>query len=166
MITNKKVAVIFYSLDGNTRVLAQNMARTIDADLIELKLARPTFKYSGPWKYFFGGYHALKNQIPDIASIKQNIDNYDLLIIGTPVWAGRMSPVIRSFLTKSKIVNKKIALFCSYGGGLGSTFDQMKELLRGNEIIGQEDFQALNRKQETLVVLKAQSWVKVMVGKA
>ena len=49
-----------------------------------------------------------------------NPAEYDLVIVGTPVWAGTVSAPVRTYLEKYKGSFKKIVFFCTMGGNKGS----------------------------------------------
>ena len=57
---------------------------------------------------------------------KKDPKKYDLIIIGTPVWAWTTTPAIRTYLTQNK--PKKVAFFCTSGGSKGKVFEDMEEL--------------------------------------
>jgi len=144
-----KKLVIYYSLDGNTRFIAENIARSSQADILELKteIKLPTNSFG---KHFVGGGMVFKRETPALLPFDKNPTDYDMIIIGTPVWAFNFSPPIRSLLTKCKITGKKIAFFCSCGGMPGKTIPNMKELLTGNEFVGEKIFiNALKNKEKT-----------------
>jgi flavodoxin len=52
---------------------------------------------------------------PVLYSFDKNPNDYDLIFIGTPVWAFSYAPAFNSFFDKIKIINKKIALFSCSG---------------------------------------------------
>ena len=62
------------------------------------------------------------NHIPEIKDININLDEYDTIILGTPVWWYRPCPAIRAFLTKYDLSNKTIIPFATNAGWLGRTF--------------------------------------------
>jgi len=132
---NKKL-IVYYSLDGNTRFVAENIAKIINADLLELKpLAEEVPRNF--MKYFWGGRQVCMKQKPALCSFELNPQNYDTLFIATPVWAFSYTPAIASFFDKVKLEKKRIALVCCSGGAKGKTFEKMKDKLSGNEFIGE-----------------------------
>jgi len=134
-----KKLVIYYSLDGNTRFIAENIARSSQADILELKteINLPTSSFG---KHFVGGGMVFKRETPALLPFDKNPADYDVIIIGTPVWAFNFTPPIRSLLNQYKIIGKKIALFCCCNGMPGKTIPNMKKLLPGNEFIGEKVF--------------------------
>ena len=83
-----------------------------------------------------------------------NIDQYDTLILGTPVRAFNYAPALRTFFSEQKMQNKKIFLFCCHEGNKGKTLENMAQALAGNEIISQIDFLAPLKKDKEIQVKK------------
>jgi len=137
-----KKSVVFYSLEGNTKFIAQNLAKEIGADILELKPEKEIPKIE-PLKHFWGGKQVVMKETPKLKKYDINLADYDTLIIGTPVWSFNFSPPIRTFLKENKIKNKKIILFCTSEGSKGKTFENLKKELKGNKIIAQIEFQSV-----------------------
>lgn len=158
MMAQNKTLVVFYSLDGNTKLIAEAIAHEIDADILELKLEKEIGK--GFTKYFWGGRQVMQKQKPALKPFEKNPHKYDYLVIGTPVWAWTFTPAIRSFLAQTKLKNKKIALFCCHGGGPAKTLDNLAQELDGNEIIAKNDFEEPKRKNTQEQLKKAKLWAQ------
>jgi len=137
--------VVFYSLEGNTKFIAQNLAQGIEADILELKPEKEIPK-TEPLKHFWGGKQVVMRETPKLKKYDINLADYDILIIGTPVWSFNFSSPIRTFLKENKIKNKKIILFCTNEGMKGKTFENLKKELLGNEIIAEIEFQSVLKK--------------------
>lgn len=134
-----KKLVVYYSLSGNTRSIAYAMAKSIEADILELKPEKD-IKENGFMKYFWGGKEVIMKEEPKLYPLEKNPNEYDILFIGTPVWAGSFTPALRTFLNTIKLEDKKIALFCCHDGGKGNIFNNMKKYLDRNYIIGEKEF--------------------------
>ena len=113
-----KKLVVYFSKTGNTRVIAEKIAKNLNADIDEII----DKEKNGEEKFF-----KVKNRKIDF---KKNSSEYDLAIIGTPVWGFSASPIIKSYLYKNNLQDKKLAFFCTCGGIKGFTFIQMKKLSR------------------------------------
>jgi len=150
---NKKL-IAYYSLDGNTRFVAENIAKIINADLLELKLLEEGVPKNF-MKYFWGGRQVWMKQKPALYSFELNPESYDTLLIATPVWAFSYTPAIASFFDKVKLEKKRIALVCCSGGAKGKTFENMKEKLAGNEFIGELHLkEPLRNKEKNISLIK------------
>lgn len=134
-----KTLIVYYSLTGNVKTIAESMASAAGADLLELKL-KEGLKPTGGFKFLWGGKQVFMKEQPELQPIDKNPNDYDLIIIGTPVWAWTFAPALRTFFNKVKIENKKIALFCCHGGVKGKVFERMKKALGNNHFIGEIDF--------------------------
>ncbi|MDR2096867.1 MAG: NAD(P)H-dependent oxidoreductase [Treponema sp.] len=156
-----KTAVIYYSLDGNCAMIAEQAALQLKADVFRVLLA-DTKDRRGIAKMFWGGRMAVMHKKPEIQALAVNPGAYDLIVIGTPVWAASPAPPLASFLEKTPIRGKKIALFCCHAGGKGRVFDKIKAMLPGNTFTGEIDFINPSKadREETLAKLKA--WIKTL----
>lgn len=111
-----KKAVVFYSLSGNTQAAAKEIAEGIGADLIELKLVKP-FPTEKSKQLALGGMQAMFGMKPAIQELSKNIKEYDVMILGTPIWAGKIAAPEHSFLNKYQVLDKIVAVFTFSGGG-------------------------------------------------
>lgn len=135
-----KTAIIYYSMSGNTAYVADLLKKQLDSEatLIEIKPVK-AFPDSGFKKFFWGGKSAVMGEKPKLCDYPFDADEYDQIIIGFPVWAGRVAPPIRTFVedNKTALGQKKIAAFaCQSGSGAEKALDGLKKL------IGITDFQS------------------------
>lgn len=152
-----KTLVIFYSFEGNTRLIAHSIAAAVGADVLELR-TKTELAPKGFMKYFVGGRAAFKKEKPELCPLDKDPGQYDVIFIGTPVWAFTFTPPLNTFFTENRLSNKKVALFCCHGGGKGKVFEKMKEALAGNEIVGELDFKEPLRSSKDASVQKAKEW--------
>jgi flavodoxin len=157
-----KVLVAFYSLEGNTRLLARHIAKTLKADVMEVRPVKD-MPQKGLKKFIFGGRQAMMGAKPDIQPPEKDWKDYDMIFVGTPIWAWTASPPIMSYLSKSGISGKKVALFCCYEGNSGSAFEKMRLAIPDNEFKGEESFFAPLKKEKEETLVKAVSWAYRMV---
>jgi flavodoxin len=135
-----KTAVIYYSLEGNMEYIANKIASNDGADLYRIipEKAFPTGKVS---KYFWCGKSATFGERPKLVNMEIDFSKYDTVIIGSPIWAGSITPPVHSFLHDNKISGKKIILVAAHSGGGGEKcFAKMSEFLKDNTIIGKFEF--------------------------
>ncbi len=117
---------VFYSRTGTTRKVAESIAEGLSCDIEEVV---DTKSRVGPLHYLAAGREAGQKKLTVIQPLKKDPGLYDIVLIGTPVWAGTMSTPIRTYISQNRERFKAIALFCtSYGGGLDKTLKDMKEL--------------------------------------
>ena len=134
-----KCLVLYYSFSGNTRLIAETVAKELNADPEELKPVKP-LNASGAGYVMWGLRQLVSQSKPPLLPLEHDPDAYDLIVTGTPVWSYTVTPPIRTFLDEHPFNGKKIALFCCHGGNYGKTLDDMRNALTGNEIIGTADF--------------------------
>jgi hypothetical protein len=104
---------------------------------------------SGPIGWLTAGKDARKGSETLIAPIKKNPANYDLIVIGTPNWASRITPAIRTYLKKNSFTGKKVAAIVVQDGDTLFPPDQIKSLVPDAIWIGYVSItKALKNKQE------------------
>ena len=151
-----KTAVIYYSYDGNCALVAEYIKNILNADLFEIKISSGK-KRKGFANFFQGLLLMIKK--PEILPLSVDINAYEQLILGAPVWGGSPASPLVSFLNKTNISGKKIALFCCHGGSTGKTFDKLKALLSGNTIIGEIGFKSPARERNLNLKEEITAWL-------
>ena len=131
--------IVYYSYEGNTEFIARTISTVLDADIIRLT-PKKEMDSAGFAKYFWGGKEVVQKKKPELQPYDKDPNNYDLIVIGTPVWAFTFTPSIRSFLANHQFHNKKIALFCCHQGMPGKCLANMERELKDNNVIGKIDF--------------------------
>lgn len=158
-----KKLLVYYSFEGNTKLLSKIIAENLDADIVELK-PKNEVKRKGFMKYLWGGKGVFMKEKPELEPISINIEEYDVLIIGTPVWAGTFVPSLRTFFDEHDIKNKKIFLFYTHDGGPGKTLQNMKSELEMNEIVDVKEFVKVSKNIEFNKNI-AEKWAKEIKSK-
>ena len=156
-----KTAVIYYSNNGNSAQVAEILKAELNADIFRIETL-DSKKRKGFSSIFFGGAQVVMGKKPPLKPLSVNISAYDLVIIGTPVWAGSPTPAVVSFLDKNSIAGKKIALFCCHAGGMGEAMNKLKALLGGNTVIGEIDFKNAAKIDKAELKQKISEWTKTL----
>src|SRR5512139_2784525 len=107
-----KTLVVYYSRTGNAKFVAETLAVTIGADVEEVVDLK---KRSGSLGFLLGGKDATQGKETQIGETKHLPKDYDLVILGAPVWASSSTPAIRTYIKNNDITNKKVALFFTCG---------------------------------------------------
>ena len=158
-----KTAVVYYSHDGNCAFTAKHIGKTLKADIVQVQLTDEK-KRSGISKMVWGVMQIMSGTLPSIKPVDFNAETYDLIILGTPVWASSPAPAMRTFLAQTKISGKKIALFMCHAGGLGKALEKFKAAVEGNSIVSEIDLnnpvKFINLEKSKLEI---ESWVKALV---
>ncbi|MDD2889148.1 MAG: flavodoxin [bacterium] len=130
-----KILVAFYSRTGTTKKVAETMSGILKCDMEEIVDMKSR---KGLWGWIMSGKDATQNNLTTIKEITKAPDSYDLIIIGTPIWASKMTPAVRTYLSQNKEKIKNIAFFCTMGGSnAGNAFKEMESF------VGKEPFQTL-----------------------
>ena len=113
-----KTAIVYYSYSGNTRKVAEVLAQALkdksSVELIDLKALDES-------KSFFSQCRrAVVHTKGKIAQVNLDLSGYDLVCLGTPVWAFGPAPAINTYLEQcSGVQGKDVILFTTYGSGAG-----------------------------------------------
>lgn len=82
----------------------------------EIEAIVDTQKRTGAIGFIRSGYQALKERITTLEPLKSDPATFELVLIGTPVWAGRISVPARTFIVQNKEKLKEVAFFFTSGG--------------------------------------------------
>ena len=122
-----RVLIVYYSRTGTTRKVAQSLKMACDADIDEIRDARPR-------KGLFRGWirslrEVRRKKETRILPTAKRVENYDLVVLGTPTWAGCMSSPLRTWLNRNGRGIKRLAVFATQGGrGGDKAIQQVAEL--------------------------------------
>ena len=111
-----KTAVVYYSMHGNVRYVSEKVAKELGADLIEL-IPVKAYPDKGAMQFIWGGSAVTFKKKPELEPYTFNASDYDLVIIGTPVWASNFTPPHRTFFENNDLTGKKIAAIVTSAGG-------------------------------------------------
>lgn len=121
-----KILVAYYSRTGNTKKMGDLIAKKLHADVDEII---DHTDRSGIKGWIMAGHDAVKQLLTKVTYTKDP-SKYDLVIVGTPVWAWNSTPAVRTYLTENKKNIKKVAYFVTSGGDSpDKTVAYLEELL-------------------------------------
>lgn len=120
-----KALVVFYSRTGRTKIIAEAIARSLKAEIEEIREDKGRSGLVGLLK---SGYEAMIGKLACIQPASKNPEEYDLVVVGSPVWAGRLSSPIRTYLTLYGDRIRKAAFFSTCSSGEGRIFREMIDL--------------------------------------
>lgn len=130
---NSNKIIIYFSYTGNTKMIANMIKNRINADILEIETL---ISYSNDYDKVVNDEQNSEssNHLPDIKNINIDLNKYDEIILGTPVWWYRPSPAIRTFLASNDLSGKTIIPFATNAGWLGRTFNEIKKLCPNSNI--------------------------------
>ena len=122
-----KSLIAYYSRTNTTKKLAEEIAGKVDADIEEII---PKVNYQGKIGYARGGKDAIREKIIDLEPLKYNPQDYDVVYLGTPVWAGKASTPLISYIKQNEGKFSNVKFFVTAGGsGQDSTLKQMEKFV-------------------------------------
>jgi flavodoxin len=121
-----RILVVYFSRTGYTRRVAEEVARDCKADLEAIDESKPRSGLLGYWR---SAREALGKRLVPIAAAKRDPAAYDIVVLGTPVWAGALCSPMRSYIEAHKGAFKRVAFLATQGGsGAPKVFASMSEL--------------------------------------
>jgi flavodoxin len=150
--------VAYYSWTGHTQQIAEAIAAAIGADVEAIREARPR---AGALAYLRSIWEALRAKPAPILAPAKDAAAYDLVVLGTPVWAGRMASPLRTYIEQQGGKLLRVAVFCTEGGASGEKAIAQVAALCGKQpvaslIVTERDLKSGDYRQ------KAQEFVKAL----
>ena len=134
-----KRLVAYFSASGTTKKAAEMIASAVDADIYEIVPKQPYSKADLNWmdkKSRSSVEMSDKKFRPELTDTDAQIDKYDEIILGFPIWWYVAPTIINTFLEGYDFTGKKIVLFATSGGsGFGNTVSELKPSAPDAEIV-------------------------------
>lgn len=111
-----KRLVVYYTLSGNTETAANTIAEKLGADILRLETVKSMPK-SFAAQLIVGGRQVMMHHIPELKPFSLDVNDYDEIILGSPIWNSKGVPAINAFLKDEKAAAKVTSLFFLSGGG-------------------------------------------------
>lgn len=129
-----RTLIVYYSLGGNTEYAADIIASRLGADTLRLEPEK-AYPDRGFRKFFWGGKSAVMAETPQLKPYAFDAAGYDRVILGFPVWAGNVTPPIRTFVRDNDLKGKRVAAFaCQSGAGAEKALGRLKAALGVDEL--------------------------------
>jgi len=120
------ILIIFYSRTGTTKKVANLIKENLNCDIEEIFDTKNRKGFLG---YIKSAIDAIKKKLTTLEKTNKNPESYDLIGIGTPIWASNISTPIRTYIVENKEKFKEVAFFCTEGGRGGEKcFEKMAKL--------------------------------------
>ena len=141
---NKLVA--YFSPTGTTAKVAGTLAGAAGADMFEIKPAVPYTASDLDWtdKHSRSTLEMKDpNSRPEVSSHVDNMDQYDTVFVGFPIWWYVAPTIINSFLESYDLTGKTVVTFATSGGsGMGKTLSRLEPSCKGAKLIEGKVFRA------------------------
>lgn len=127
-----KSIYVYYSLTGHVK----SHVESLGGEVFEIKTKKklPKMKFM---QMVVLGYKVTKNKKIDIEKCEIDFTQYDKVTLCFPVWAGRVSSPMQTFLNENKLENKTIDLILSCGGNTGDAESKVVDYLDPSNTIGE-----------------------------
>ena len=158
-----KILIVYYSLTGNTHLIAEAIKEQTGADIERLKPIKDLNSESGT-RFFWGGMHAKMKQKPKLEPLKYDPNEYDLIFLGTPVWAWTLTPPIRSYLESNDLSSKALAIWNCAGGNGIKAMERLKKKLQNVKIAGEKTFKEPLANDPDEQIKRAKEWAAEIIN--
>ena len=139
-----KVLVAYFSASGVTAGVAEKLSNAIGADLYEIAPETPYTDADLNWmdkKSRSTVEMKDRSSRPAIGTKVDNMEQYDTVFVGFPIWWYREPSIIDTFMEAYDFTGKTVVPFATSGGsGLGDTYKNLQALASGAKVINGEKF--------------------------
>ena len=132
---DKKILIAYYSWSGNTEYIAKQIQKSTGGSFFIIK---PVNEYPDSYRPCVD---QAKKEInagitPELKALPDDLDSYDIVFVGSPVWWHTTALPVSSFLTKVNLSGKTVVPFCTHGGGgKGHLPEDIKKYCPGSEVL-------------------------------
>lgn len=158
-----KTLVLYYSFEGNTDYVAKEIASRLGADIQRVEPVKE-LKSKGFSKFIWGGKQAVMKTKPPIKPLAKATAEYDMVLIGTPVWASTYAPPIRTLLENENLHGKKVGFFYCHDGGPGKVLDAFKNEISGSHFVGSQDFVKALQESPSIIEHRISTFVDMVLA--
>lgn len=152
-----KTLVIYYSLSGHTKDIAEQIAAKTNADLYEIKTIEA---YSSPSVYMKSKKELSSQNYPQLQNDNMpDVTKYDTVFVGAPVWWYTMAPALYSYLNMTDFNNIKVVPFSTQGSNFGSFFEDFAKIAKNARILQHESFNNMDEKYQSQISNKINNWL-------
>ena len=152
-----KTLVVYYSLSGHTKDIAEQIAAKTNADLYEIKTVKT---YSSPSVYMKSKKELSSQNYPQLQNDNMpDVKKYDTVFVGAPVWWYTMAPALYSYLNMTDFNNVKVVPFSTQGSNFGSFFEDFAKVAKNARILQHESFNNMDEKYQSQISNKINDWL-------
>ncbi|MGA2228444.1 MAG: flavodoxin [Syntrophobacteraceae bacterium] len=158
-----KVLVVYYSLTGNTKSIAEIIREKTGGDVFEIETV----------KNYPAGYSECieeakrelqTRELPALKKSPPDMSSYDLILVGSPVWWYTVSTPVMHFLKQTGFAGKDVSSFCTHEGGVGKFFPHFHEQAKNAVVLEGLDLYKPRQAEESLVLKALDLWLGKLRG--
>ncbi len=129
-----KCLVVYYTRTGKTRTVAEAIAAELGADLEEIVDLK---KREGKLGWLSGGREAMQKKQTEIAPTSKASCDYELIVLGTPIWAWAPTPALRTYVARNVLEGRRVAFFYTFDSDPKQASEKIYEMLLGVDVVGE-----------------------------
>ena len=127
----EKPLIVYYTLTGKNKIIAEELKKQLNADIAELKTVS---ERSGIWGFVVSGYENIFDKDADLQPFTADLTAHNPIILCAPIWMQKISSPARVFLKNPALKGKHLYVFASFQGRWGE--DKEAELKKNLEASG------------------------------
>lgn len=152
-----KVLVVYYSLSGQTRKIADIIREKTGADVYEIKTVEKID--TTPWFYLTLRKQLKTGKYPNISENLPDFAKYDIIFVGSPIWWYTAATPVLSFLEKADFHGRKVVPFSTQGSNYGTFFEDFAAKAQNAQILKGQSFNNLPAEYDHAVDNKISVWL-------
>ncbi|HNX58413.1 MAG TPA: flavodoxin [Spirochaetota bacterium] len=127
----EKILVVYYSLHGHTRKVAQSIQKITGGDIAEIVSLE---NYDRSDVVIVAKKQIKEGYMPKIEKLTVNPRDYDVIFIGSPVWWFTFAPPVKRFLHDNDFKGKRVVPFYTCIDAYGNIFDDFRKSCSGADV--------------------------------
>ncbi|MGO9312774.1 MAG: flavodoxin [Syntrophobacteraceae bacterium] len=158
-----KVLVVYYSLTGNTRSIAEMIREKTGGDMFVIETVK---NYPADYSECIeeAKRELQRRELPALKKSPPDMSSYGLVLVGSPVWWYTVSTPVMRFLTQADFAGKKVSAFCTHEGGVGKFFPHFKEQAKNAIVLEGLDLYKPRQAEEGEVSKALDLWLSKLRG--
>ena len=152
-----KTLVVYYSLSGRTRDIAERIQAKTGADIYEIKTAE---EIKAGYSLYFTSRSNLKNGIyPELKGNMPDMDGYDVVFVGSPVWWYTVATPAMAFLEEIDFKGRKVVPFSTQGSNAGTFLEDFTKMAKNANMTDYRSFNNMGKEYDKAVDNKISVWL-------
>lgn len=128
------ILIAYFSFSGNTATVANQIQEITGGDLFEIRTVEPYPEYEETLE--IAQQEQNDNARPQLTESVDNLDSYDTVFIGYPIWWSSAPMAMFTFLEENNLSGKTVIPFCTHGGSqLGRSVTEITAMLPESTIL-------------------------------
>ena len=155
-----KALVVYYSLSGRTRDIAERIQARTGSDIYEIKTAQEI--KAGPSLYLKSKSDLKNGNYPELQGDMPDMDKYDIIFVGSPVWWYTAATPVLAFLSKADFRAKKVVPFSTQGSNAGTFLDDFRKMAKNANVTAYQSFNNIGKEYDKAVDNKISVWLNAL----